>query len=71
LSHPDRIKSEFLNKTIRHVVTNDRFLVKDVIDTDKGVTIVIQSLRDEGPGAKHRIYTADLAVVRKYYEEDI
>ena len=63
----DQIKKQFLRKTIRHVVTDDLFLVRDVITTDKGIMLVIQSLKDEGPQARHRIFKASVEIAQKNY----
>jgi hypothetical protein len=62
------VKHTYYKKVVRHVVTNDKFYVKDIIDTNRGVSIVLQALKDEAADARHRLFTAPVELVRKDYE---
>jgi hypothetical protein len=64
----EQAKATYLNKTLRHLVTNDQCFVKDVIRTDKGVALVMQALKEEAANAKHRLFTAPLDFAKKHFE---
>ena len=58
----------YSRNTVRHVVTSDRYYVKDVIQTAKGVALVLQALKDESADARHRIFTVPLGLAKKDYD---
>jgi hypothetical protein len=58
----------YSKSTVRHVVTSDKFHVKDVIQTNKGIALVLQALKDESTDARHRIFTVPLEMGKKDYE---
>jgi hypothetical protein len=69
--HSEKMKEYtriYLKNTVRHVVTTDKFHVKDIIQTNNGISLVLQALKDESSNAKHRIFTVPVQIAAKDYE---
>jgi hypothetical protein len=64
----ERLSRSHNKKIVRHLVTTDKFFVKDVIQTQKGPALVLQALKDEGLNTRQRIFTVPEEIALKDYE---